>query len=241
MHRFFIDRIQGEIVSLTDTEQLHHLKDVLRLKVNDGVSIFDGEGNDYAGVITGIDKRQVEIKVKQVRSANKASIKLTVACAIPKGSRMDEVIDYLTQLGVERIIPMRTERTVVKLDSAKTEARLKRWQKIAQSAAQQSQRSRIPVIESVARFEDVILNSQDYDLKLIPNLSGERKPIREVVAETRPKDVIVLVGPEGDFTAEEVGLALSQGFIAVSLGDTVLRVATAAIAVAAYIKFTVDS
>jgi 16S rRNA (uracil1498-N3)-methyltransferase len=241
MHRFFIDRIQGEIVSLTDTEQLHHLKDVLRLKVNDGVSIFDGEGNDYAGVITGIDKRQVEIKVKQVRSANKTSVKLTVACAIPKGSRMDEVIDYLTQLGVERIIPMRTERTVVKLDSAKTEARLKRWQKIAQSAAQQSQRSRIPVIESVARFEDVILNSQDYDLKLIPNLSGERKPIREVVAETRPKDVLVLVGPEGDFTAEEVGLALSQGFIAVSLGDTVLRVATAAIAVASYIKFTVDS
>jgi len=241
MHRFYIDRIQGEIVSLTDTEQLHHLKDVLRLKVNDGVSISDGEGNDYAGVITGIDKRQVEIKVKQVRSANKTSIKLTVACAIPKGSRMDEVIDYLTQLGVECIIPMRTERTVVKLDSAKTEARLKRWQKIAQSAAQQSQRSRIPVIESVARFEDVILSSQDYDLKLIPNLSGERKPIREVVAETRPKDVIVLVGPEGDFTAEEVGLALSQGFIAVSLGDTVLRVATAAIAVAAYIKFTVDS
>jgi len=241
MHRFFIDRIQGEIVSLTDTEQLHHLKDVLRLKVNDEVSIFDGEGNDYAGVITGIDKRQVEIKVKQVRSANKTSLKLTVACAIPKGSRMDEVIDYLTQLGVERIIPMRTERTVVKLDSAKTEARLKRWQKIAQSAAQQSQRSRIPVIESVARFEDVILNSQDYDLKLIPNLSGERKPIREVVAETRPKDVLVLVGPEGDFTAEEVGLALSQGFIAVSLGDTVLRVATAAIAVASYIKFTVDS
>jgi len=241
MHRFFIDRIQGEIVSLTDTEQLHHLKDVLRLKVNDEVSIFDGEGNDYAGVITGIDKRQVEIKVKQVRSANKTSVKLTVACAIPKGSRMDEVIDYLTQLGVERIIPMRTERTVVKLDSAKTEARLKRWQKIAQSAAQQSQRSRIPVIESVARFEDVILNSQDYDLKLIPNLSGERKPIREVVAETRPKDVLVLVGPEGDFTAEEVGLALSQGFIAVSLGDTVLRVATAAIAVASYIKFTVDS
>lgn len=241
MHRFFIDRIQGEIVSLTDTEQLHHLKDVLRLKVNDEVSIFDGEGNDYAGVITGIDKRQVEIKVKQVRSANKTSLKLTVACAIPKGSRMDEVIDYLTQLGVERIIPMRTERTVVKLDSAKTEARLKRWQKIAQSAAQQSQRSRIPVIESVARFEDVILSSQDYDLKLIPNLSGERKPIREVVAETRPKDVLVLVGPEGDFTAEEVGLALSQGFIAVSLGDTVLRVATAAIAVASYIKFTVDS
>jgi len=237
MHRFFIDHIQGEEVSLTDTEQLHHLKDVLRLKVNDEVSISDGEGNDYAGVITGIDKRQVEIKVKQVRSANKTSIKLTVACAIPKGSRMDEVIDYLTQLGVERIIPMRTERTVVKLDSAKTEARLKRWQKIAQSAAQQSQRSRIPVIEAVTRFEDVILNSQDYDLKLIPNLSGERKPIREVVAETRPKDVIVLIGPEGDFTEEEVTLALSQGFIAVSLGDTVLRVATAAIAVAGYIRF----
>jgi 16S rRNA (uracil1498-N3)-methyltransferase len=241
MHRFYIDHVEGETVSLTDTEQLHHLKDVLRLKVNDEVNVSDGAGNDYTGVITGIAKRQAEIKVKRVKTINKKSIKLTVACAIPKGSRMDEVIDHLTQLGVERIIPMRTERVVVKLDETRAGSRMERWRKIARSAAQQSQRSKIPIIGSVTRFEDVILSSQDYDLKLIPNLTGERKLIKDVLAESRPKNIIVMIGPEGDFTPEEVALALNNGFIAVSLGDTVLRVATAAIVVASYIRFTVYS
>jgi 16S rRNA (uracil1498-N3)-methyltransferase len=150
---------------------------------------------------------------------------------------MDDIIDYLTQLGVERIIPMWTERVVVKLDDDKTEARLKRWQKIAQSAAQQCQRSSIPIIESATNFGGAISDSQNFDLKLIPNLSGERRLIKDVLAQFTPKSIIVLIGPEGDFTPEEVTLALSNGFIPVSLGDTVLRVATAAIAVASYIKF----
>ena len=241
MHRFYVDNIEGETASLADAEQLHHLRDVLRLKVNDAVSVSDGTGNDYTGVITGITKKQAEIKVKKVKASKKTPIKLTVACAIPKGSRLDEVIDHLTQLGVTRIIPMHTERVIVKLDAARAKERVARWQKIARSAAQQSQRSKIPVIEPVTDFEDVILGSQDYDLKLIPNLTGERKLLKDVIAASRPKNIIVLIGPEGDFTPAEVTLALQNGFIPVSLGDTVLRVATAAIAVAAYIKFTVDS
>ena len=241
MHRFYIDRIEGETASLTDSAQLHHLKDVLRLKVDDEVNVSDGAGNDYSGVITAISKQQAAIKVTLKKTTLKPSLKLAVACAIPKGSRLDEVIDHLTQLGVARIIPMRTERVVVKLDSAGAESRQRRWQKIAQSAAQQSQQSRIPIIERVTEFEDVVLSSQDYDLKLIPNLTGERRLMKDVVAESRPKNIIVLIGPEGDFTPEEVALALRHGFIAVSLGNTVLRVATAAIAVASYIKFSVSS
>jgi 16S rRNA (uracil1498-N3)-methyltransferase len=241
MHRFYIDHIDGDKAFISDSEQLHHLRDVLRLKVDDEVIIFDRPGNEYLGVITGLDRNQAELKVVRVGSSRSSPIKLTVACAIPKGNRMDDVIDYLTQLGVDRIIPMRTERVVVKLDDAKTEARRKRWQKIAQSAAQQSQRSKIPLIEAVTGLKDVVSGSQDYDLKLIPNLAGERRHIRDVLPEVRPKDVIVLIGPEGDFTPEEVTLALSKGFIPVSLGDTVLRVTTAAIAVASYIKFAVMS
>jgi len=241
MHRFYIDRIEGETASLTDSAQLHHLKDVLRLKVDDEVNVSDGAGNDYSGVITAISKKQAAIKVTLKKTALNPSLKLTIACAIPKGSRLDEVIDHLTQLGVARIIPMLTERVVVKLDSAGAESRLKRWRKIAQSAARQSQQTRIPVIEPVADFEDVVLNSKDYDLKLIPNLTGERRLIKDVLAESRPKNIIVLIGPEGDFTPEEVALAQRNGFIAISLGDTVLRVATAAIAAASYIKLSANS
>jgi 16S rRNA (uracil1498-N3)-methyltransferase len=119
----------------------------------------------------------------------------------------------------------------------KTESRLKRWRKIAQNAARQSQRSSIPLIEPVTRLEDVISGSHDYDLKLIPTLAGERRLIKDAIAEARPNNIIVLIGPEGDFTSEEIELAQSEGFIPVSLGDTVLRVATAAVAIASYLKF----
>jgi 16S rRNA (uracil1498-N3)-methyltransferase len=237
MHRFYVDRIDGETASISDAGQLHHLKDVLRLKTGAAVVVCDSQGNEYTGTVAGIERKQAVIKVTASIPARRNKMKLTIACAIPKGDRMDDIIDQLTQLGVARIIPMDTERVVVKLDEAKKEARLKRWRKIAPNAARQSQRNRIPLIEPVTNITDVIARSQDFDLKLIPHLEGERKLIKDVLVAARPKNVIVLIGPEGDFTPAEVGLALKAGFIPVSLGDTVLRVATAAVAVASYFKF----
>jgi 16S rRNA (uracil1498-N3)-methyltransferase len=238
MHRFYVGRVDGDKISISDAEQLHHLKNVLRLKVNDAVVVFDSAGNEYTGVIDSMDKKQAAIKVTASRPARRPGIALTIACAIPKGDRFDDIIDQLTQLGVERIVPMWTERVVVKLDDARKEARLKRWRTIAQNAARQCQRNSIPIIEPVTGVADVISQSQKYDLKLIPHLTGERKLIKDVLASARLKDGIVLIGPEGDFTPEEVELALNAGFIPVSLGDTVLRVATAAVAVASYIRFS---
>jgi len=240
MHRFYIEKFDGNSITLTDSEQLHRIRDVLRLKAGDAVIIFDRAGHEYKAVTVSIGKKQVELNLTPVNRQRSNNTKLTVACAIPKGSRMDDIIDCLTQLGVERIIPMLTDRVVVKLDSAAMQVRLLRWQKIAQSAAQQCQRSSVPVISPVTDVKDVIANSQDFDLKLIPHLSGKRKLMKDIIAKPRPKNIIVLIGPEGDFTPEEVEMALHNGFTPVSLGDTVLRVATAAIAIASYIKFTLD-
>jgi 16S rRNA (uracil1498-N3)-methyltransferase len=237
MHRFFTDKITGDKAVITDREQLHHIKDVLRLKPGDVVDISDNTGYEYSGIITSIGKQQVELKVALKKTERESLLKLTVACAIPKNSRFDDIVDFLTQLGVERIIPMRTERVIVKLDGARAEEKHKRWEKIAQSAAQQSQRSLIPVIDPLTDIEEVIKESDGYSLKLIPHLSGERKLIRDVVAGAKEDSIIILIGPEGDFTPGEVALALEHGFVAVSLGDTVLRVAAAAMAAASYIKF----
>jgi 16S rRNA (uracil1498-N3)-methyltransferase len=236
MHRFFTDKITGGRAVINDREQLHHIKDVLRLKPGDAVDISDNTGVEYSGLVTAISKQQVELKVAVKKTAPESQLKLTVACAVPKNTRFDDIVDFLTQLGVERIIPMRTERVIVKLDSARAEEKHKRWQKIAQSAAQQSQRSRIPIIDPVTDIGKVITESDGYSLKLIPHLSGERKLIREVVAGKKPDSIIILIGPEGDFTPGEVMLALHYGFTAVSLGDTVLRVAAAAMAAASYIE-----
>ncbi len=156
MNRFYVDPPDGGTAFIRDAEQLHHLKNVLRLKVNDAVAAFDGEGNEYTGNITAIEKNQAVIKVASSRPARRSRFKVAIACAVPKGERMDDVIDQLTQLGVERIIPLMTERVVVRLDDAKKEARLKRWQKIAKSAAVQSRRNTLPVIEPVTGFSDAV-------------------------------------------------------------------------------------
>jgi 16S rRNA (uracil1498-N3)-methyltransferase len=241
MHRFYVDKVQSGQAVIADKEQLHHLRDVLRLKPGDEASISDGVGNDYAGRVTSVGKHQADLDVKLVRAARENPVKLTLAVAIPKNSRFDEIVDYLTQLDVERLIPMRTDRVVVKLDDAGAAGKHQRWLKIAQNAAQQSRRSRIPEITPVTDFAKVIESASGYDVKLIPHLSGDRKLIREILADAPlAARIIVLIGPEGDFTPEEVDIALANGFLPVSLGDTVLRVATAAIAAASYIKFAAD-
>jgi 16S rRNA (uracil1498-N3)-methyltransferase len=240
MHRFLVDRVQDDSAVLTDAGQLHHIRHVLRLKAGDVVIVSDGAGNDFTGVITTIDKKQVAFKLAPLKKQRRTSAALTVACAVPKGSRMDDIIDFLTQLGVACIIPLRTERVVVRLDEARMAARLQRWQKIAQNAARQCQRSGIPAIAPVTDIAKVITASQGFDLKLMPHLAGRRTLIKDAIIKSRPKNVIVLIGPEGDFTPAEVELALHNGFTPVSLGDTVLRVATAAVAVTAYIRFALD-
>jgi 16S rRNA (uracil1498-N3)-methyltransferase len=240
MHRFLIENIEGDNAVLTDPAQLHHIRDVLRLKINDAVIIFDGAGNEYNGVITNMSKKQVEFQLTPIQKQQRNNISLTIACAIPKGSHMDEIIDGLTQLGVIRIIPMLTDRVVVRLDDAKSESRLKRWQKIAQSAARQCQRSDIPVITPMTDIKKVITDSQNYDLKLIPHLSGERRLLKDVLSKKNQKKILVLIGPEGDFTPAEVKLALHNNFIPISLGKTILRIATAAIAVTAYIRLALE-
>jgi 16S rRNA (uracil1498-N3)-methyltransferase len=240
MHRFYIDRPHDDTAILVDPVQLHHIRDVLRLKTGDKAVICDKEGREYTGVIMKMDKKQAEFKLSPLHKKPASNVALTIACAIPKGSRMDDIIDSLTQLGVARIVPLQTERVVVRLDAARAKARQERWLKIAQSAAQQCGRSNITAISPVTDIADAISNSSGFDLKLIPHLSGERKLIKDIIAEKQPKSIIVLIGPEGDFTPAEVTMALSNGFIPVSLGDTVLRVATAAIAAAAYIKLEMD-
>ncbi|PIP18804.1 MAG: 16S rRNA methyltransferase [Candidatus Omnitrophica bacterium CG23_combo_of_CG06-09_8_20_14_all_41_10] len=184
----------------------------------------------------------MRIKSRRIPGELNVKLRLTIACAIPKKSKFDDIVDKLTQLGVYRIIPLKTERVVVKLDKRKEELRSKRWNRIALSASQQSQRNNIPVVEPVQKFKDVLVRSKDFDLKLIPTLAGQRKSLPEVILSLLPMaKILVLIGPEGDFSDGEIKLALENGFIPVTLGDLVLRVDTAAIAVVSFIRLYGDS
>ncbi len=238
MHTFRVPyRADGDIIVLSDAGQIHHLKDVLRLGAGDEVTVFDGGGQEYQCEITGEGKQGVTLRVKGRRMGALPQARVAVACALPKKG-LDDIVDKLTQLGVDTIIPMRTERVVVRLGEAAAAVRLERWRKLAESAAGQSQRANVPELRPLSGIGEVISQAAGYDLKLIPTLSGARQTLGEVLADRRPASVLVLIGPEGDFTDEEVEAARQAGFQPVSLGAQVLRVDTAAIAVAAYLRLS---
>jgi len=265
MPRFYVtETIVGDTASIKDPQQIHHLRDVLRLKIGDEITVFDVQGNEFLGIISNMEKKQIVLAVKKQRPASTKKIAVTIACAIPKKSKMDDIVDKLTQLGVDTIIPLQTERVIVKLDQ-REESRLERWRKIALNAAEQCQRSRVLRITPVMTLKEVLEDSGEYDLKLIPTLeAGQTKSTEDSVSdfEAKNKDqkltgwgrkklkdvltgynfshILVLIGPEGDFTTLEIEQAIKAGFTPVSLGNSIMRVETAAIAIAAYISLCLE-
>jgi len=231
--------ISGDTINITDKKEIHHAIDVLRLKVQDKVTVFDEEGNEYGCLIKSISKELILNIYAKYSAANKTrSVSISVACAIPKKSRMDDIVDKLTQLGVDRIIPLLTERVVIKLDKNKESLRLKRWEKIGLSAAQQSQRNNLPVVGPIRQIKELIISEHKrFDLKIIPTLEADAiSPLADICKAFLPKSILVLIGPEGDFTPQEVALAKRSGFIPVTLGEQVLRVDTAAVTVAGFLR-----
>ena len=240
MQRVFCNsgNISANRISLTDHGLVHHLKDVLRIKEGAEVIACDEMGNEYSCIVLSLEGQSVELAIRKVRkreSAGKTTI--TVACALPKKSKFDDILDKLTQLGTDRIIPLQTERVIVKLYKEKEKSRYERWNKIALSASEQSRRNTLPVVEPVMKLEEVLKAGAGYDLKLIPALIGERKTLRQILSGITPRNILVLIGPEGDFSPGEVALAVEAGFVPVTLGEQVLRVETAAVSVVSMLNY----
>ena len=241
MHRFFVRQVlEDENIILSDPAQLHHMRDVLRLAAGEEVIMCDDAGNECICSISRITADSIYLQIKEKTAQHHSEIKVTVACAIPKKGKMDDIVDKLTQLGVEGVIPMQTARVVALPSETARTGKQERWQRIARAASQQSQRDRVPHISPIIDFETVLLNSRDYDLKLILTLENDAQNIRSIIADTKPAQILLLVGPEGDFTREEVGSARESGFISTSLGTHVLRVETAAVAAVSFLSLALE-
>lgn len=224
-------------VCLIDKEKIHYLKDVLRLKEGDSLYLLDGKGNEYLCRITRLTRNEIICKIEQKKQGFFEGIFLAVACAIPKKNIFDEIVDKLTQLGVDEIFPIITERTQKDLSTKSVNLRQARWKRISLAASQQAQRLKLPKIGEVKGFKDFFSQALDYELKLIPTLSCETITLKKVLEENKTsKRILVLVGPEGDFSSKEVAMAKEKGFIPVSLGSFVLRVETAAVAISSFIR-----
>jgi 16S rRNA (uracil1498-N3)-methyltransferase len=232
VHRFIVkpSDIKNNLVELNEKES-HHALRVLRLQVGDAVQVLDGKGQIYSGFISGTDNACVQISLdpNQAQHLNSA-VKLTLACSIIKADRMEWLIEKACELGVFEIIPLVTERSIVRLDEKARISKQKRWQKIIEASCKQCGLAHIPQIRSPKKWKDFLADCSVYDLKLIPNLAIPSQPLPEALEQNKAaRSIVVAIGPEGDFTETEVRQAASADFKGVQLGSLVMRSETAAL------------
>jgi 16S rRNA (uracil1498-N3)-methyltransferase len=221
------------ILSVGDIElapaQAHHLRDVLRMRAGDSVTAFDDHGLSGSAVVILITPEKVTLRVSAANRRIQAKPIWTVAAAIPKGPRADWMVEKLAELGTEALIPLSAERSV-SLPGGKE--KLARWNRLASEASRQCGRSGVMRIEPIATVDQIIAGSP---IKPAWHLStkSDATPVLQLTAAPPPEALLMLIGPEGGWTEQELDRFKTCGFTAVSLAETTLRVETAAIAAAA--------
>ena len=245
MHRFLSPHsdLHAKTISINDPLEIHHLSTVLRLKKGAEIIIFNGRGEEGQGKIEVLSSSAVKIAITSpIKKSQLNSVSLTLACAIPKKAKFETIIEKCTELGIDCIIPMITERTEVRLNEERQERKRKRYESVAANAAKQCQRNFLPVIAEVKTFKEILNGLTPHDAAFIPCLAGERKNLISAFhLKAGQKNVIFFIGPEGDFTSAELNSALAAGCIPVTLGPTTLKVDTAAISSIAIARLLLEN
>lgn len=214
-------------------EEVHHLVDVLRARDGESVAVFDGRGRTAVAVLglKGGSGAELRVTGPGEGGASLAVPGVVLIQAIPKGARMETIVEKAVELGAGAIWPVITERTIVRLAGADARrARSERWQRIALSASRQCGTSWVPDVQPVSDLPDALERCGGFDLFLVGSLEKDAARLKNVLAEHRaPRSVAILIGPEGDLSPGELAAAKRAGALPVSFGSLVLRVDTAAI------------
>jgi 16S rRNA (uracil1498-N3)-methyltransferase len=243
MHRFFVKREnikKGSI--LIDGEDVQHISRVLRLQAGDRIVLCDGSGTDYLTAIESMNKNSVIAAViEQETSKGEPDIDVVLYQGIPKSAKMDTIIQKCTEMGVKRIVPVSTARTVVKLESEKDEKKkVERWTKIAEEAAKQSGRGIIPGISMPMTLQEALKDAAKLGIVIVPYELEGSLAIKEALRNGKSSSVGFFIGPEGGFEPYEIEEAKKMGAVPVTLGSRILRTETAGIAVLTGIMYEYD-
>lgn len=240
MRRFWIDPQQlASLTPMLTGPEVKHARNVLRLKVNDPILVFDGNGTTYQAVIVSMQDDRIRIDIQQEHSApSESPLVLIVSLAMLKGQKMDELIRPLTELGMTSWMPFQAERSVPVLDQERINRRVQRWRKIALESMKQCGRQQCPDIFPPATLAQIIQHADNHQLKLFfwEKAFGQLKDCFRLNSTTDFSGVHLIIGPEGGFSSHEANYAASGGFHQVSLGPRILKSETAAIAVCALVQ-----
>lgn len=245
MHRFFAEEqnIDKHNIRLVDGD-VNHIKHVLRLRVGDCIQVSDGRQYLYECMIDSIDENEVLVSILRKQQAHtELTSKITLYQALPKGDKMEVIIQKAVELGVYEVVPVATKRCVVKLDERKAARKTERWNTISESAAKQSGRGIVPEVRTPITYEDALTCASKYDHILIPyELTEGMTETKHVLSEIQAgESIAIFIGPEGGFEHFEIDLAQAAGAKSISLGRRILRTETAGLAILSVLMFQLES
>lgn len=244
MHRFFIkkDQIDRDEILICGGD-VNHIKNVLRMKKGDRVFLSCENDLEYECSLEAFSEDSIRATILDIHGMEtELKTELVLYQGLPKGDKMEWIIQKAVELGVSRIVPVRMKRCVVKLDNKKAEKKVKRWNAIALSAAKQARRGRIPQVSDIVSYDAAVQEASDLDMLLVPyeearGMEESRKLLREGRGK---KSIGIMIGPEGGFDEEEVARAREAGGRIMTLGKRILRTETAGMAVLSILMFLLE-
>lgn len=240
MRRFIVppEMLDANPVVL-EGELCRHISRVLRLGPGDSLTLCNGRGSEYAAVIRIADNHSITVEITGMTDSSPlcATPAITLIQGLPKGDKLDLIVQKATELGVSDIVVYQAARSIVRISPPQVEPRIARWRKIAAEAARQSERTTIPTIELAENIEDALrMGTRSVNLMLLERERDRR--LRDMLGNLPPPaDIALLVGPEGGFTESEAAIAGQNGFAPLSLGPRILRTETAGLAIIAILQY----
>lgn len=247
MYQFFVDPAQINIpdrcVVITGTD-VNHIKNVLRMGTGEEIAVRSGrDGREYRCAILSLGEEEIRCELRFIKEdAVELPAQVFLFQALPKGDKMELIIQKAVELGVHQVIPVAASRCVVKLDEKKASAKRARWQGIAQAAAKQSKRGVIPEVTEVSSFARAVEAAAQMDAALIPyEMAEDMSRTKGLMESLKPgQRVAVFIGPEGGFSEAEISLAQERGITPITLGKRILRTETAGLVVLSWIMYLLE-
>ena len=241
MDRFFVEKQNISLENKTCTiegEDVKHISKVLRARIGEKLEICDNDNNEYICEITNIDKSQVNLNILEcVDIKRESDLKIKLYQGLPKGPKMEMILQKLTEVGVDEIILVQTKRTVVKVDDKKEDKKLERWERIIYEAAKQSKRGKIPKLRGVLSFKEALEDMKQNDFNIAPYENERTKSIKQAIKGIDIKNIGIFVGPEGGFEETEINDIENIGGQSVSLGPRILRTETASLVASSIVLY----
>lgn len=229
MHRFFVPQLYNEEMTISGVDA-RHISKVLRMQLGAQLQVVSDDGVSALAEIIAIDSDQVTVRcLEKLAESHEPKVRLTLAQGLAKGEKMDFIIQKAVEMGAYSIAPVAMEHSVVRLDGTKADKKVERWQKIAESAAKQSKRDIIPQVQPVQSMAKMLENN-DCSTKIIAYECEDRLSLKTALHQAEEKgitDLLLIIGPEGGISEQELEMAKNAGAMAVSLGRRILRAETA--------------